>query len=364
MIKNNKDNTFIKKNKSLKEKKNLIKKILKFNKFKIIFKKKYITRYITFCIMLLFLAIYLFIGAITTEWNKNVKYIEIINYIFIGINIIILFFINYEILLLVGGIKWPIYTQIITYLLIFFLFLFPTESVTNEYNGIGGSINYPFYTLLNWNWLKPWIIFIIYLCVILIYYCLLFFSKKITFSKITIVIIFILYLIFSLKTMNKFMLNFSYGWSSVLWLILIVILTDTFSFIGCFFSKNHKLAPKISPNKTLEGAIIGTVFATIIAFIYAILMFNFSNSNRWVFNFFSNENEKNIMRYIIYFLLSFLLSVLSQLGDLLFSWIKRCYNIKDFSNLLPGHGGILDRLDSFSLVFFAMFIISNIVLQQ
>lgn len=327
------------------------------------FQKKYAARHITFYVLIFFLALYLFTGAIATEWHNKFAHIEIANYFFIGINAVILGLVNYEILRLVGGTKWPIYTQVITYILMLFLFLFPAESVAKNSAGIG-AINYPFYTLLNWNWLKPWIIFVIYLCAILGYYCLTFSSKEITFGKMTLVLIFTLYLLFAIKAMNKFMLNPDYGWSSVVWLALIIILTDTFAFIGGVTYGKHKLAPNVSPNKTWEGAITGTVMAAGIAIAYAVLMFLFANEKNWVFNFFSNDNDQNVMRYVIYVLLAFVLSILSQLGDLSFSWIKRRYNIKDFSNLLPGHGGVLDRLDSFSLVFFAMFIISNVALQH
>ncbi|WP_425380426.1 phosphatidate cytidylyltransferase [Spiroplasma endosymbiont of Stenodema calcarata] len=327
------------------------------------FQKKYAARHITFYVLIFFLALYLFIGTIATEWHNKFAHIEIANYFFIGINAVILGLVNYEILRLVGGTKWPIYTQVITYILMLFLFLFPAESVAENYAGIG-AINYPFYTLLNWNWLKPWIIFVIYLCAILGYYCLTFSSKEITFGKMTLVLIFTLYLLFAIKAMNKFMLNPDYGWSSVVWLALIIILTDTFAFIGGVTYGKHKLAPNVSPNKTWEGAITGTVMAAGIAIAYAVLMFLFASEKNWVFNFFSNDNDQNVMRYVIYVLLAFVLSILSQLGDLSFSWIKRRYNIKDFSNLLPGHGGVLDRLDSFSLVFFVMFIISNVALQH
>ncbi|WP_342255686.1 phosphatidate cytidylyltransferase [Spiroplasma endosymbiont of Poecilobothrus nobilitatus] len=363
MINNQEDNVLVNENKKSTGDDNLTNKESKSKEHKGMFQKKYVARHITFYFLLVFLGLYLFTGVIATEWHGNAPHIEIANYVFIGINAVILGLVNYEILRLFGGTKWPIYTQVITYLLIIFLFLFPAESIATEYGGIG-SINYPFYTLLNWNSLKPWIIFVIYLCAILGYYCLVFSSKEITFGKMTLVLIFTLYLTFALKAMNKFMLNTAYGWSSVVLLALIIILTDTFAFVGGVTYGKHKLAPTISPNKTWEGAVTGTILAAGIAITYAILMFHFVTSNHWVFNFFSNDNVQNVMRYVIYVLLAFVLSILSQLGDLSFSWIKRRYNIKDFSNLLPGHGGILDRLDSFSLVFFVMFIISNIVLQR
>lgn len=109
-------------------------------------------------------------------------------------------------------------------------------------------------------------------------------------------------------------------------LILIFILTDTFAlFCGMAFGK-HKLIPHVSPNKTWEGSIGGTLIATIgVSVFYHYLI--------------SPVTWKIVLGILI-------LSVIGQIGDLIFSKIKRENNIKDFSNLIPGHGGVLDRLDS------------------
>ena len=109
-------------------------------------------------------------------------------------------------------------------------------------------------------------------------------------------------------------------------LILIFILTDTFAlFCGMAFGK-HKLIPHVSPNKTWEGSIGGTLIATVgVSVFYHYLV--------------SPVTWKIVLGILI-------LSVIGQIGDLIFSKIKRENNIKDFSNLIPGHGGILDRLDS------------------
>ncbi|AGM25935.1 phosphatidate cytidylyltransferase [Spiroplasma syrphidicola EA-1] len=327
------------------------------HKEKGMFQKKYQQRYLTFVVLIVLLFFYLFTGAVATEWT-DLANIAIADYVFIGLNIVILGLANFEILKLVGGTKWPIYVQIITYILIIFLFLFPVESAGHSLS----QLNFPFYSLISWEWLHSWVILLVYLFVVLIYLCLIFASKEISFTKMFIVFAFSLYLTFALKGMTKFMLNPSYGWSSVVWLALIIILTDTFAFVGGISYGKHKLAPSISPNKTWEGSVTGTIVGAGAAIAYAILMFQFAPEQNWVFNFFSNDDAQNTMRYVIYVLLGIILSVVSQVGDLSFSWIKRRYGIKDFSNLLPGHGGVLDRLDSFSLVFFVMFIISSIVM--
>ena len=113
-----------------------------------------------------------------------------------------------------------------------------------------------------------------------------------------------------------------------IYLVLITILTDTFAYIGGKLLGKHKLIPKVSPNKTIEGSIIGSMAGTLVpCFVYL---------------FFVNP-DINIAILII---MTLIISIFGQLGDLLFSSIKRYYKVKDFSNIIPGHGGILDRFDS------------------
>lgn len=116
-----------------------------------------------------------------------------------------------------------------------------------------------------------------------------------------------------------------------LYILLIPIITDTFAYcFGCIFGR-HPLAPKVSPKKTWEGSILGTIFAIIIGSVYYYYLV-----------------EKTVIFNLI--IMTLFLSIMSQLGDLFFSKIKRENAIKDFSNLIPGHGGILDRFDSLIMV--------------
>lgn len=101
-------------------------------------------------------------------------------------------------------------------------------------------------------------------------------------------------------------------------------------FAGMAFGK-HKLAPSLSPKKTVEGAIGGLVGGIVVALLYGWVLF-------LVYH-----------RPVHFFLLSLyglLGSLISQFGDLAFSFIKREYGIKDYGKILPGHGGVLDRFDS------------------
>ena len=118
------------------------------------------------------------------------------------------------------------------------------------------------------------------------------------------------------------------------YIILIATMTDTFALFGGTLFGKHKLCPKISPNKTIEGSIIGTIFGVFISALFIV---------------FTCKLNINIFVLI---LITLLLSIMGQFGDLFFSSIKRSFNIKDFSNLIPGHGGILDRLDS--LIFISL----------
>lgn len=125
-----------------------------------------------------------------------------------------------------------------------------------------------------------------------------------------------------------------------IYLILIAVMTDTFAlFIGMLIGKHH-LLERISPKKTIEGMIGGTFFGVFIPVLFYNTLI---------------DNQINL-----FFLISMtlFLSVIGQLGDLVFSAIKRYFKKKDFSNLIPGHGGVLDRLDSiiFILLGFSFFI--------
>ena len=113
--------------------------------------------------------------------------------------------------------------------------------------------------------------------------------------------------------------------------------TDTFAYlIGMKFGK-HKLS-KISPKKSIEGAVAGTISAIILVFLYTLIM---------------NKLYSFGYSYIYVAIAGGILSIIGQLGDFAASSIKRYVDVKDYSNLIPGHGGMLDRIDS--LMFLAPF---------
>ena len=108
-------------------------------------------------------------------------------------------------------------------------------------------------------------------------------------------------------------------------------------FIGRFLGK-HKMAPTISPNKTWEGAAGGIIINVIGLVVIS-----------WVYSFFYLKDTGHI-NYIAVVIYGVLCAVAAIVGDLAMSFIKRSCNIKDFGNIMPGHGGVLDRFDSLLLV--------------
>ena len=131
--------------------------------------------------------------------------------------------------------------------------------------------------------------------------------------------------------LNSFILVRMNGLELLLYLLIIPMFNDIFAYIiGSKFGKN-KMCKSISPNKTWEGSIGGLVLGTIAGVtIYGLLV--------------ESITFKIILATVIF-------SVVGQIGDLVLSKVKRENEIKDFSNLMPGHGGILDRIDSTIFVF-------------
>jgi len=125
-----------------------------------------------------------------------------------------------------------------------------------------------------------------------------------------------------------------------IYIFLISFMTDTYAYIGGMLIGRHKLT-SISPKKTIEGSLVGTVMATLIgSCFYNILI-----------------GDMSLIAIVV---MSLFLSIVSQFGDLFFSSIKRFYDKKDYSNLIPGHGGILDRLDSVIFVTLLLKLLINI----
>ncbi|WP_028043776.1 phosphatidate cytidylyltransferase [Candidatus Stoquefichus massiliensis] len=124
-----------------------------------------------------------------------------------------------------------------------------------------------------------------------------------------------------------YQLRLTYGFEYILILALATFGTDTGAyFTGMFFGK-HKLNPRLSPKKTIEGSLGGMLLGTVLSVAYGAYI------------------QVNIPISLL-IAICFVLTITSQIGDLTFSSIKRTFEVKDYSQLLPGHGGVLDRFDS------------------
>ncbi len=126
-----------------------------------------------------------------------------------------------------------------------------------------------------------------------------------------------------------------------IFIFIIAFATDTYAYIGGMLVGKHKLT-SISPKKSIEGSMIGTIMGVLIGSVY-------------YYAFIGGISIVSIV------LMCLCLSILSEIGDLVFSSIKRYFNKKDYSNLIPGHGGILDRFDSVIFVSLGFTILLGII---
>lgn len=124
------------------------------------------------------------------------------------------------------------------------------------------------------------------------------------------------------------------------YIFVVAFITDTYAFIGGNLIGRTKLS-NISPNKTVEGTLIGVILGTMIGTVY---YYNFIGSD---------------LLFVIF--MSLILSIVGEIGDLVFSYIKRDFNKKDYSNIIPGHGGMLDRFDSVIFIALVFMIFLNFI---
>ena len=116
-------------------------------------------------------------------------------------------------------------------------------------------------------------------------------------------------------------------------------MTDIFAYFSGYLFGKHKLIPDVSPKKTVEGS-IGGIIGCILTFVIYGLIIDIAF-----------DRTANLLFLAI---MGFIVSVISQIGDLLMSVIKRHYGVKDYGRIFPGHGGMLDRLDSVIIVSLGM----------
>lgn len=119
----------------------------------------------------------------------------------------------------------------------------------------------------------------------------------------------------------------------LVWMVFIASwISDTFAYFTGMLLGKHKLAPILSPKKSIEGSVGGVVGSTLAGALFGYL--------------FSTKVGQEVNLIVVCAVLGAFGSVISQIGDLAASAIKRNHEIKDYGNLIPGHGGIMDRFDS------------------
>ena len=135
--------------------------------------------------------------------------------------------------------------------------------------------------------------------------------------------------------------------SLILIVVMISVATDAFAFFAGKVLGRNKIFPIISPNKTLEGTIGGVVSSVVINSLMITLIF---------------QNSLKTLDVIMLTLMIFICAVAAVFGDLLISSIKRQANLKDTGSLIPGHGGLLDRIDSHILCIPVFFVSYEVLL--
>ncbi|GGA62747.1 phosphatidate cytidylyltransferase [Ornithinibacillus halotolerans] len=186
---------------------------------------------------------------------------------------------------------------------------------------------------------NPVQIVLVFLLLLLAYTVLL--KNRFTFDDVGFVLLAVLYVgmgfFYFLETRHD-----SNGLAQIFFALLLIWSTDTGAyFAGRAFGK-HKLWPEISPNKTIEGAVGGIILAIIVGIVFDMIY----------------EFPYNMLTIVF---ISVIVSIFGQIGDLVESAFKRHYDVKDSGNILPGHGGILDRFDSAIFVFPVLQLILQII---
>lgn len=181
-----------------------------------------------------------------------------------------------------------------------------------------------------------WYIFLNVTMVIFVVLCLAVYALKFPrislqqLSYVAFACIYIIYLLLHIALVRGYEVNGSW----YVWLIFVIAFGSDSSayFVGVTMGR-HKLVPNLSPKKTIEGAVGGVVGAGILSAVFGYIMY-------------LNGPLQELSVMALFFVVGAIGSLVSQIGDLVGSAMKRQTNIKDFGKIIPGHGGILDRLDS------------------
>ncbi len=180
---------------------------------------------------------------------------------------------------------------------------------------------------------------LVYLYVVALFLLMLMSKNQVTFKDIALLAMGLIYIPYFLSHII-YIRDLELG-NIYIWLVFVgAFMTDSCAyFVGCTVG-GKKLCPTISPKKTVAGAVGGVVGCGLSFILFGIV----------VNNCFAGSLAGNQLNLWLLFLMGLVTSVVSQIGDLVASMLKRQCGIKDFGTLLPGHGGILDRCDSIIMV--------------
>ncbi len=180
------------------------------------------------------------------------------------------------------------------------------------------------------SYFAPWALGIILLYLLwLLAYCVIM-RDKVKYSSLSGAFMSVIYITAGFSTL--ILLRDTDGGAYVFWLVFIgAWVTDTMAYFTGFLFGRHKLIPEVSPKKTVEGAIGGTLFSGLAFMLYGFIVSRITGVD---------------MHLAMLFIAGIISAVVAQFGDLAASIIKRQAGIKDYGNIFPGHGGVLDRFDS------------------
>lgn len=147
---------------------------------------------------------------------------------------------------------------------------------------------------------------------------------------------------------NETLMGTDQGWVLLIFAFLLIWVNDIFAYLTGVSIGRHKLCPRISPKKTIEGSIGGAVFTMLFAYVL----------NRFVLNVFFFDNYMSDIEVLF---LALGVVVFGTLGDLTESMMKRHAGVKDSGNIIPGHGGILDRFDATFMAMPFVFLYLNLI---
>ncbi|MBQ3226651.1 MAG: phosphatidate cytidylyltransferase [Clostridia bacterium] len=176
--------------------------------------------------------------------------------------------------------------------------------------------------------------FVLVLYLMLLMICSIFWNDRIKFYDVSSSLFTLIYAVLFLFHLT-FIRSMEHGVVLVMFPLIGAWMPDTFAFFAGKFFGRHKLIPSVSPNKTVEGAIGAVIGSVISMLVYGVIIESYFGLKA---------------HYDAIVFLSLLCGVVAQLGDLAASVIKREYKAKDLGNLIPGHGGMLDRIDSLIFV--------------